>query len=245
MTVDGRVLVIRSARTGLTIPSPTSTGSDAMLAFYGHPIFPDLARRSWEIVRREMLHVDAGGARLDLRGFDRFDTGNYRRSNATALTAVMTAATEMGDAETHAAVRAAFLAEHPPVMDAGVLHHPGVSTQVHAVAFCSRAGRTNAIHDLVADGLPAAWLEGPLLENVKYPDVLVARAVSDGAALDLTLLPGRAPGSHVLGLSQLRPGRRYRCEGTVEPEVGADAAGRASVTVELAGRRAVRVHPVA
>ena len=245
MTVDGRVLVIRSARTGLTIPSPTSTASDAMLAYYGHPTFPDIARRSWEIVRREMLHVDAGGARLDLRGFDLFDTGNYRRSNATALTAVMAAATEMGDAEAHDVVRAAFIAEHPPVMDAGVLHHPGVSTQVHAVAFFSRAGRTNAMRDLVADGLPAAWREGPLLENVEYPDVLVARAVSDGAALDLTLLPGRDPGRHVLGLSQLRPGRRYRCEGTVEPEVGADAAGRANVTVELAGRRAVRVHPVA
>ena len=245
MTVDGRVLVIRSARTGLTIPSPTSTASDAMAAFYGHAIFPDLARRSWEIVRREMLHVDAGGARLDLRGFDRFDTGNYRRSNATALTAVMAAATEMGDAEAHDAVRAAFMADHPPVMDVGVLHHPGVSTQVHSVAFCSRAGRTNAIHDLVADGLPAAWREGPLLENVQYPDVLVAKAVSDGAALDLTLLPGRDPGRHTLGLSQLRAGARYRCEGTVEPEVGADAEGRANVTVELTGRRAVRVHPVA
>ena len=182
---------------------------------------------------------------MDIRGWDRMDTGNYRRSNATALTAVMAAATEMGDAEAHDVVRAAFIAEHPPVMDAGVLHHPGVSTQVHAVAFFSRAGRTNAMRDLVADGLPAAWREGPLLENVEYPDVLVARAVSDGAALDLTLLPGRDPGRHVLGLSQLRPGRRYRCEGTVEPEVGADAEGRANVTVELAGRRAVRVHPVA
>jgi hypothetical protein len=245
MTVDGRVLVIRSALTGLTIPSPTSTGSDAMAAFYGHAIFPDLARRSWEIVRREMLHVDAGGARLDQRGFDRFDTGNYRRSNATTLTAVMAAAIEMGDAEAHDAVRARFMADHPPVMDAGVLHHPGVSTQVHSVAFCSRAGRTNAIHDLVAEGLPAAWREGPLLENVEYPDVLVAKAVSDGAALDLTLLPGRDPGRHTLGLSQLRPGTRYRCEGTVEPAVGADAEGRTTVTVELAGRRAVRVQPVA
>lgn len=245
MTVDGRVLVIRSERTGLTIPSPTSTAADAMAAFYGHALFPDLARRSWEIVRREFLRVDSGRARLDLRGFDRFDTGNYRRSNAGAQTAVMIAATEMGDTETHDAVRAAFLTEHPPVMDAGVLHHPGVSTQVHSVAFCARAGRTNALHDLVVDGLPAAWREGPLLEHVEYPEVLVARAVSDGAALDLTLFPGRTPGRHTIGLSQLRPGKRYRCDGTVQSEIEADADGRANVTVELVGRRAVRVRPAA
>jgi hypothetical protein len=46
-------------------------------------------------------------------------------------------------------------------------------------------------------------------------------------------------------LSQLRPRARYRCEGTVEAEVGADAEGRASVTVELIGRREVRARPVA
>ena len=104
MTVDGRLVGIRSARTGLTIPSLTSTVADAMAAFYVHPIFPDIARRSWEIVRREMIHIDAGGARVDLRGWDRIDTGNYRRSNATTLTAVMNAATEMGDAEAHDAL---------------------------------------------------------------------------------------------------------------------------------------------
>ena len=63
----------------------------------------------------------------------------------------MAAATEMGDGEAYDAVHAAFMADHPPVMHAGVLHHPGVSTQAHSVAFCSRAGRTNAIHDLVAE----------------------------------------------------------------------------------------------
>jgi hypothetical protein len=113
------------------------------------------------------------------------------------------------------------------------------------VAFCCRAGRTNAIHDLVADGLPAAWREGPLLERVEYPDVLVAKAVGDGTALDLSLLPGRGPGRHTLGLSQLRPAKRYRCEGTVEGEVEADAGGRASVTIELAGRSEVHVRPLA
>jgi hypothetical protein len=60
-----------------------------------------------------------------------------------------------------------------------------------------------------------------------------------------TVFPKLPTGFHTLGLSQLRPGDRYRCEGTVEAEVGANAEGRASVTVELIGRREVRAWPVA
>ena len=58
------------------------------------------------------------------------------------------------------------------------------------LAICStrttEPGINESIRDLVADGLPAAWREGPLLETVEYPDVLVSKAVSDGAALDPT-----------------------------------------------------------
>ena len=134
------------------------------------------------------------------------------------------------------------MAEHPPVMDAGVLHHPGVSTQGHSVAFCSRAGRTNAIHDLVADGLPAAWREGPLLENVEYPDVLVAKAVSDWNGTR-SGAPARReiPDATRWVCRSCDPERATDAKEPSRPEVGADAEGRASVTVELDGRREVRV----
>ena len=245
MTVDGRLVAIRSARTGLTIPSLTSTMADAVAAFYMHPLFSDLARRSWEIVRRDLMRIEGDRATVELRGWDRIDTGNYRRSNATTLAAVMNAAREMGDGEAHDAVRAAFLAEHPHVVDAGVLHHPGVSVTGHIAAFGARVGRTNAMLDLVADGLPTAWRDGPLLAGVPYPDVLVAKAVSDGSALHVVLHPGGRPGRHRIGLSQLRPEGRYRCDGAVEPGITVSADGRATLTVDLDGRRELRVAPVA
>ena len=47
-----------------------------------------------------------------------------------------------------------------------------------------------------------------------------------------------------LGLSQLRPDGRYRCDGAEQSELVADATGRARVTVALDGRTELRVYPV-
>jgi hypothetical protein len=104
--------------------------------------------------------------------------------------------------------------------------------------------RPHGLHDLVQVGMPDPWRHGPLLDDVVYPDVLVARAVSDGADLSLTLDPGRAGGLRsTLGVTQLRPGSAYRVDGGVEERVVADADGAARVTVDLPGRTRVRLVP--
>ncbi len=228
----------------MTIPALTSTMADAGSALYLHAIVPEAARRSWEIVRRDLLRPSNGRIELDMRGWDRIDTGNYRRSNATTLTAVMAAAVEMGDPEVAQAVAERFEAEHPAVTRGGVRHYPGVSVMGHNLAFAARSGRPNAMLDLVATGPPREWLEGPLLERVPYPQVLVARAWSDGRALEAVLHPGAGPGRHSVGLSQLRPGARYRCDGAVSDTIAADAVGRADLTIDLEHRSELRVRPV-
>jgi hypothetical protein len=114
----------------------------------------------------------------------------------------------------------------------------------HILAFNARAGRPNAMHDLVAVGMPDRFRGGPLLDDVEYPQVLVARAVSDGRALEAVLYPGDHKGRQSLGLAQLRPGSRYRCEGSVAAEVIADAAGHARVMVDLDGRTELRLCPI-
>lgn len=244
MTVDGRVVAIRSAGTGLTIPALTSVVTDAGTAFYMHPLLPAIARRSWEIVRHDLLELTDGGAQLETRGVDFIDTGNYRRSNATTLASVMATAAEMGDSPVAQTLLQRFDADHPVVTSGGVRHHPGVSVMGHILAFNARAGRPNAMHDLVAVGMPERFRSGPLLDDVEYPQVLVARAVSDGRALEAVLYPGDRQGRQSLGLSQLRPGSLYRCEGSVAAEVLADAAGTARVMVDLDGRTEFRLCPI-
>jgi hypothetical protein len=72
--------------------------------------------------------------------------------------------------------------------------------------------------------------------------VLVARAVTDGRALDLTLLPGGGPVRTTLALDRLTPHRAYITSGARADTVTADADGHALVEVDLGGRLEIRVH---
>jgi len=47
-----------------------------------------------------------------------------------------------------------------------------------------------------------------------------------------------------LGLGQLRPGARYRCDGTREGEGVADERGQLRLTLALSGRLEVKVSPL-
>lgn len=83
--------------------------------------------------------------------------------------------------------------------------------------------------------------QGPRLAEVAYPDVQVARAVTDGRALDLVLRPGDGPVRTTLAVDRLVPGRTYTSLGTATDTVTADEHGRALLEVDL-GDREVRLH---
>ncbi|MEJ7716664.1 MAG: hypothetical protein WKF31_01390 [Thermoleophilaceae bacterium] len=83
-----------------------------------------------------------------------------------------------------------------------------------------------------------------MLAEAAYPDVLVARAVSDGHDLDLVLRPGDGPRRVALGVERLVPGRSYAVEGLGPTDrVVADDRGGAVLEVDLAGRVEVRLRP--
>lgn len=241
---DGRLVVIRSSLTGLSIPALSSVMTDAGVAVFQHALLPDVARRTWEIIRHDLLELRGDALEIRYHGSDFLDVGNYAFSRAGTLACVASLAAEMGDVEVARAALALLDAKHPPLLEQGTLRHPGLSVNTHLLAFAARVNRANGMHDLVVKGLPEPHRRGPVLEHAEYPYVLVAAAVSDGAALDLVLHPGVALGRRVLGLAQLVPGRRYRCEGALESEIVADADGCARVHVELDGRRALRAVPV-
>jgi hypothetical protein len=91
---------------------------------------------------------------------------------------------------------------------------------------------------------PESARSGPILDEVAYPDVLVARAISNGDDLHLVLRPGRESSTEVLQLARLQPARRYRVSGAITDAIIADADGRAELSVVLNGRSEVRVQPV-
>jgi hypothetical protein len=242
--LDGRLAVIRSSLTGVSVPGLTSVNTDAGVSIFQHALLPDIARRTWEILRHDFIELDGDALRVRYHGTDFIDVGNYRFSRAGTLACVSAVAAEMGDTEVVKAAHAAIEATHPPVTEHGTTRYPGLSVNSHLLAFAGRANRVNGLHDLVTHGMPDAWRDGPLLTEAAYPYVLVAKAVSDGRALELVLYPGHEAGSRALKVGQLVAGARYRCEGAMQPELTADAEGCATLHVELQDRHVVRIAPV-
>lgn len=239
--VDGHLVPLRSTRTGLTIPGLQSCSEDAIPAFWMHPLFPDIAARWWEIARSELFRPTSGGLELlPLKPW--LDAGNYRFNTAYALGALGMAARELGDDDAVHAIRGA-IDELATARHGGVLSYPGCSTWTHTFMLNMRLGRANGLSDLVNRERPAAWRDGPYIDEAPYPDVLPARAVSDGAALAAVLYPGADGGRVELALGGLRPDAAYRCEGAMEKNATADAQGRLRIVVELDGRRELRVSP--
>ena len=92
-------------------------------------------------------------------------------------------------------------------------------------------------------GPPPEVFTGPVLAYARYPEVLVAQAISDGRDLRLVLYPGHGDGRQSPGSEQLLPGQRYLVEGEAPDSLQADGHGRASLDVDLRGRATLRLVP--
>lgn len=87
---------------------------------------------------------------------------------------------------------------------------------------------------MVAQGPPKNVLNGPILDEAPFPDVLVAKAYShDGEGLELVLYPGKESGKFQLGFARLKAGVSYALEGATKQ---ADKDGKATWEVELKDR---------
>ena len=244
---DGELQPVLSNWTGLTlIFKPTLVASVSNVPLM-NAFEPELAERTWATARHERIRLTADGLDVGrLRAQDKIDVGNYRTgSTAFTLAWVAAAAHEMGDDGLAQAALAEIDATHARVDSPGVLAYEGVSTLVSADIVLARLLRRDYWRDTVVRGPGEQVLSGPLLIDSRYPDVLVARAVSsDGVGLDLVLRPGANAGTvQPLALGQLRPGGRYRVTGAAESEVTADQRGNADIRVRLHGRTEVTLRP--
>jgi hypothetical protein len=245
LSVDGRTIGIRSSLTGLTIPAMTSILSDAAVVWQLAPVFPDLSRSLWETVRHEWVRIpgEDGPVDIAMRGWDKIDTGNYKPVPATALAAISWAAKEMGDIELADRLRVDIEATLEPVTEGGVKRYRRASTLSNAALLGAIAAGPFTHRQRVARGLPQAWQIGPILEECSYPDVLVARAVTDGHDLRLVLRPGAEPGRQRITVADLLPEERYDVRGGVQDEIVAGGDGRAVLEVDLGDRVELDITP--
>jgi hypothetical protein len=211
-----------------------------------HAIDPELAHRTWAVVRREFVDTtDREHPAISLRGWDAMDTGNYQRGEIGAFAAVMWAAAEMGDTELYDLLQASADRRFDLTTERGVRWYRAGSTQANSLLAVGRFSRAGSYRRAIEEGPGEATRRGPYLEHAAYPDVLVARAATDGEDLRLVLRPGTGGGRRSLGIERLRPGLRYELKGALEDTVVADQHGRASVTVDLVDRQEIVLAPSA
>ncbi|MGI8863218.1 MAG: hypothetical protein ACR2JH_02265 [Solirubrobacteraceae bacterium] len=74
--------------------------------------------------------------------------------------------------------------------------------------------------------MPQQWRTGPILAEVAYPGVLVARAVTDREKLELVLRAGNGGGRTTLAIERLVPEREYMVEGGLDDRVVAEQSTR-------------------
>ncbi|MGD9664853.1 MAG: hypothetical protein AB7U34_06585 [Novosphingobium sp.] len=229
---DGRVRVCTSSTFGFTVPSLSGLFGETWGIRFLTPYAPDEAERLWAIMKRDFIKVNDKGE-LDFHllplGWDtrrpaNFSYKQWPEMNPLAVT--LWAALEMGDEPIIAAIRKSL-----------------DSMYGEGTADALTWTRANTVRDMVNSGLPDAWRTGPLLSEATYPDVIVTRAVSDGAGLDLVLRPGGGETQATLGFSRLRPGRQYRVVQTDET-LTATNEGRASIVLPLGERREITLLPM-
>ncbi|HSD09402.1 MAG TPA: hypothetical protein VLF14_00330 [Candidatus Binatia bacterium] len=244
----GSLYGLRSYWTGLVMPFYSG---EAGFAFFANVFSPELGRRLWAIGRKELgffIGKDAEGKprlslpREALSFLDKIDPGNYRPGSLFAYVAILMSAREFGDDElAEAALRA--MDQDCGLSRNGVVCYTKGSNLANVWGVEGRLMQTGDFRKSFVVGPPQSVFAGPVLTEARYPDVLVARAFSDGADLDLVLYPGAANGTQKIAIARLRPGAAYELHGAREMTFQADDRGVASLEVELRGRTPLHVVP--
>jgi hypothetical protein len=230
MMADGRIKVCTSSPFGFQVPSLSGLFGETWGIRFLTPHAPEQAERLWQVMKQEFISVKPDGT-LDFKllplGWDTRKPADFSRwPELNPLIVTLWAALEMGDDPVIAATSRTIDSRYG-----------------EGVAASMTWSRRNTIRDMVNKGLPEAWAKGPILSDAQYPEVIVARAVTDGQALNLVLHPGGDPVEADLGLSRLVPGRSYRVVQTGAPII-ADGLGCAAFKARIDGRTPIDIVPV-
>lgn len=205
---DGRILPIRSELTGLTIPGLSGTLSDCINAMNLTAYLPHIGSRVWAIIRNEHIRYTKAGKLdvEDLRGADKMDPGNYKGGIGSLRAFVAGCAAEFGDEQIRKDALEQLDTEFFPVeaTESGAFRNKGLSATAQVVALMARLMRHQDLANATLHGPDPVAMKGPILADVKLPDVIVAKAYShDSKGLDMVLYPGKEAGVFKLGFERL------------------------------------------
>lgn len=242
---DGRFYSGKTRAGRIPFLPPTLT-NDAWMAYWLHAPMPEVGLDTWTMLRERHLHLADGEISLNGALEKHVDPGNYSvaRGGGPTYAILRKAAREYGDDDVADALSDLIDRRHPLTTSAGAARHTGLSTLGNVLAAMGRFGGPSVTADLLDGTIPLEWSTGPILADAPYPEVLVARAVTDGHRLDLVLRPGTTDATVTeLVVRRLSPHETYSVTGGTRPSVTADGNGVALIGVHLTGRTEVRVVP--
>jgi hypothetical protein len=248
--LKGSIVGLRSKWTGLEMPFYTG---EAGFAFFANIFSRPFAQRLWAVGRKELgfcLAPDAEGKTrlslpMELLPFlDKIDPGHYKPGVLFAYVATVMCAREFGDDDLAEAALRSMEQDCGRTLENGVLSYRKGSCLANVWGVEARLMGTGDFRNSFVKGPPATALAGPVLAGASYPEVLVAKAFSRGRDLELVLYNGGSPGPQSLTIERLKAGASYRVSGAETPTITADGQGRATLSVRLDGRTAVRIDPV-
>lgn len=223
---------------------PSFVSNDAVMALWLRAAMPEQSEKSWQLIRDHLAPLSDGEVRYNKRWINRIDFGNYTLNGAWLRTFLLALSREMGDSAYADAVENSFRNHYEIECREGASAFKGVSTWANANYALARFTRKNALQQLLSGEIPDTWRRGPLLAEAAYPDVLVAKAVTDGQGLELIIQPGCGPVTTTLGLARLSPGQHYGVSGAASTDLQADAQGKALLQVTLQHRQTVTITPI-
>lgn len=242
---DGHFLSGRSTGRG-RIVFPGAVANDAFMAYWLSASMPDVGEQTYARIRERELVREGSRVALAPSRHGWVDPGNYDRAHGETFTQALTAlaAREYGDEDTARALIATLEEGCEFERSDGARRIRHVSPFTNGIHVLLGFSRTGSLRELLLGRTHRAKHGGPILAEAAYPEVLVARAVSDGRALELVLRPGAGACTTVIAIEGLAPDATHRVVGARTERAVADRRGRLLLEVELRGRTEVRVAPV-
>ncbi|MBR2755893.1 MAG: hypothetical protein IKD64_08800 [Lachnospiraceae bacterium] len=243
---DGRLCTVKNTLIGTmasAVPGDMQAASNFAVSRIYNPFDPGLAEKEYVLGKHTVFGENANGEiEAKLGPWDKLqDTGNFKRGPGSLVGGSASAAKEMGDiafAEELLRIADETLER---VDDVNCHYYKNASTGANAMIVLARLAQKDDLYNMVHHGPGKAALEGPILTDCKYPEVLVAKARSHtGDDLELVLYNGKEAGIYEIGIERLIPGQMYCIEETEESFI-ADQDGRVHLKVALNGRTELHI----
>lgn len=228
------------------IPNFCGVLTDCINAMLLTAYLPHIAHRNWAMIRKENIAYNEKGELevLNLKGADLMDPCNYRFGGGAVRVFLAGAAGEFGDDKVRKEALDQLDTRFYPVekTPTGSVRNVGLSASLQAITLMARLIRHRDLANATLNGPAENALQGPLLEECPFPEVLVAKAYSEDAKqLDLVLYNGKEPGVFKLGFERLVPGQQYSL--STGGSVTADDGGKAVMEVKVDGRTQILLRP--